>query len=608
MNNQGDSIIARRVLLLSGALLVCMSLFFASHTDSARAAVTEDWGDAPDSYGTTSSAGGPHHVIVLDLQLGNTVEEDADGQPSPNADGDALGDDGVSISDAVAGTDLNVEAYVANSTGSPATLVGWIDLNGNGEFDAAEGRTTTVASAIGFQLVTLTFAVPNTADIDTGGVTYARFRITTDAITVAQPGGGASDGEVEDYRLSVLPPSVAIQKTDGLLSLSEGQTTTYSILLQYSGLTGITRTVNDVVNPVGAFVAGSLVWTCDANSQASCVTGQPLGTDVSSPVAGLITGQSVDLEQGGVLIFSVSGQLLPNFLSVFSGTTRVINTVSLNTGESAVDDNEVTALTGGVINVAPTLLMLMEGMSGTYAVSLSSTPLVAPVTIQLSFDSAEISVNGSASPVLLTFNNTSAQTITVTALTNAVNENRSTLITQQVSASSSADYPVGLQGASVTVNISDEMLLPTAIPTLPPPPPTPLCADHNFNAEGVVRSSSADALGYAINCRVLYQNGAATQWLGGDLYSGANIGVEGVVALGVQQAVDIFSPAGQTYFQGGGVFCLKGSGTLIWLAASHAPRVAEIIGSYTVPEFAGYTCATLFEPGTLVLVRNVPAS
>ena len=141
---------------------------------------------------------------------------------------------------------------------------------------------------------------------------------------------------------------------------------------------------------------------------------------------------------------------------------------------------------------------------------------------------------------------------------------------------------------------------------IPEPPPTPLCSEHNFDPGGVVRSSVSDALGYAINCRVLYQNGAPTQWLGGDLYNGGSIGVEGIFDLGVQQAIDIFSPSGMNYFEGGAVFCLRGTGYLIWLAASGMPRHAEIIGSYTVPDFPGFTCATLFEPGTLVLVTENP--
>ncbi|MFN8378212.1 MAG: hypothetical protein U0452_06025 [Anaerolineae bacterium] len=33
-------------------------------------------------------------------------------------------------------------------------------------------------------------------------------------------------------------------------------------------------------------------------------------------------------------------------------------------------------------------------------------------------------------------------------------------------------------------------------------------------------------------------------------------------------------------------------------------RHVEIKGSTTVPDFPGFTCATLFEPGTLVLVSD----
>ncbi len=149
-------------------------------------------------------------------------------------------------------------------------------------------------------------------------------------------------------------------------------------------------------------------------------------------------------------------------------------------------------------------------------------------------------------------------------------------------------------------------IIVTPEPELPPPPPTPLCEAHNFDEGGIVRSSTSDALGYAINCRVLYQNGSPTTWLGNDLYHIGSIGIEGLEALGIHQAVDIFSPTGMNYFEGGAVFCVRGSGTLIWLAASQTPRHPEIIGSYTVPDFPNFTCATLFEPGTLVLVSQTP--
>ena len=249
------------------------------------------------------------------------------------------------------------------------------------------------------------------------------------------------------------------------------------------------------------------------------------------------------------------------------------------------------------ITASPVEFFATEGEIGSYQLALVTIPSVSPVVIRVSFDPAQVTVNGSTSPVDLTFTDQTAQTVTFQVATNSdANSDRNVFITQQVVSSGASEYPVGMNAPTVTIHIAD----------VPPPPPTPLCEDHNFSDGGVVRSSTADALGYALNCRVLYQNGAPTQWLGSDLYNSGSIGIEGVLNLGVIQAIDIFSPAGMTYFQGGAVFCLRGTGTLIWLAASGVPRHAEIIGSYSVPEFPGFTCATLFEPGTLVLVRQNP--
>ncbi|MEL7239298.1 MAG: hypothetical protein AAGK78_10580, partial [Planctomycetota bacterium] len=65
-----------------------------------------DWGDAPDSYGTTFAAGGPvHEVDFGDIRLGALIDIEANGIPSLNADGDDLDnfddEDGVSISSAL---------------------------------------------------------------------------------------------------------------------------------------------------------------------------------------------------------------------------------------------------------------------------------------------------------------------------------------------------------------------------------------------------------------------------------------------------------------------------------------------------------------------------
>lgn len=140
---------------------------------------------------------------------------------------------------------------------------------------------------------------------------------------------------------------------------------------------------------------------------------------------------------------------------------------------------------------------------------------------------------------------------------------------------------------------------------MPPPPPAPLAVDVNATPDSIARSGIPDHLYSDIHIREIVVNGSYPTWLGSAITHAGYIGNEGVLAMGVRQAVDIFSPTGLTYFQGGIVICLRGEGTLVYLNANHAPRLAEIVGSYTVPEFPGFTCVTLFEPGTLALVDPV---
>jgi hypothetical protein len=90
---------------------------------------------------------------------------------------------------------------VTNSTGATATLYGWIDYNANGVFDNdAERASVGVPSGTNNGIVTLEFLpVPSGFT----GTTYARFRLSTDS-AAANPFGPASDGEVEDHRVTIV--------------------------------------------------------------------------------------------------------------------------------------------------------------------------------------------------------------------------------------------------------------------------------------------------------------------------------------------------------------------------------------------------------------------
>ena len=146
---------------------------------------------------------------------------------------------------------------------------------------------------------------------------------------------------------------------------------------------------------------------------------------------------------------------------------------------------------------------------------------------------------------------------------------------------------------------------PASTPDAAPPPPAPLAADANADPESIVRVGVPNGMNTDVYVRTIVANGKYVTWQGSEVTNSGFIGNQGVLDMGVWQAVDIFSPTGLNYFEGGIVVCLRGEGTLVYLNANNAPRIAEIVGSYTVTEFPGFTCVTLFEPGTLVLVDPV---
>ncbi|MEC9093888.1 MAG: GEVED domain-containing protein, partial [Planctomycetota bacterium] len=149
-----------------------------------------DFGDAPAPYpvlrltqGAVHEDGGP--------QLGSLRDLEADGTPSPQADGDGADEDGVVLGAVLAGQRTHAEVTV---TGQGGLLDAWLDFNGDGDWqDAGEQVFDSVVVNVG--LNELAFDVPADA---TQGVTFSRFRLSS-AGELA-PTGPAEDGEVEDYR------------------------------------------------------------------------------------------------------------------------------------------------------------------------------------------------------------------------------------------------------------------------------------------------------------------------------------------------------------------------------------------------------------------------
>ncbi len=171
---------------------------------SVPIAVLLDFGDAPDTYGTTVAANGPRHVVVPGFSLGASEDDELDGQPSVNADGDGADEDGIVFADAMpvaCSTSNGLTVTLTNSAGEATPqLDGWIDFNGDGDFDITEHLFGGSSIALTTGVNNLTFDVP--CDAVPQSLSYARFRLSSSGSLT--PLGAATNGEIEDYTLTIL--------------------------------------------------------------------------------------------------------------------------------------------------------------------------------------------------------------------------------------------------------------------------------------------------------------------------------------------------------------------------------------------------------------------
>jgi hypothetical protein len=163
-----------------------------------------DFGDAPDTYGTTLATNGPRHGILAGFHLGPT-EPDAEknGRPTPDAFGDdsdgSDDEDGIQfLTGIVPGQNATIRV-TASSGGNPAgKLQGWIDFNHNNRFDdPSEHIISNQILVDGAQ--DISFFVPAGLTL---GPTFARFRYGYEQNL--GPLGAAGAGEVEDYAVNLL--------------------------------------------------------------------------------------------------------------------------------------------------------------------------------------------------------------------------------------------------------------------------------------------------------------------------------------------------------------------------------------------------------------------
>lgn len=226
-----------------------------------------DYGDAPDvAPGTavgdplpdyeTEPGRGPSHVIGGTNFLGSGV----DAEPTAFSDGDPE-DDGVVVDDGGTTFSLHDASFIAGQSyeldvttaGTGSVLNAWIDFNRDGDFDDAGEQIATNAVPTA-NLIELTGNISPTA---VAGDTYARFRYSS--VNNLGPNDAAPDGEVEDYKITLVTAEPALKLVKRITSIGG------------SAITGVnddpTSTDDDAATWPAGYLQGDFVSTAEPGEE-----------------------------------------------------------------------------------------------------------------------------------------------------------------------------------------------------------------------------------------------------------------------------------------------------------------------------------------------------
>lgn len=203
-----------------------------------------EFGDAPtaaqsgfaSNYPVTLSDDGARHRPST-LRLGDNVDYELDGTPAADAGIDGIsGDDQAGIDDedgalfgrvdvgsVMAGLNIDMQGAAT------ARIDAWIDFDRDGAWGASEKIIDSAAVIAGLQ--TLNYALPS--DLMAGD-TYARVRLSSDGSLL--PTGEASDGEVEDYRVTIFEDAPRITTVDVADPTAPQRSNVDSLAIRFEGL------------------------------------------------------------------------------------------------------------------------------------------------------------------------------------------------------------------------------------------------------------------------------------------------------------------------------------------------------------------------------------
>jgi CSLREA domain-containing protein len=272
----------------------------AVQIDVLQVIPTLDFGDAPASFPVASH-------IVGSLFLGAGVTAEFEGTLSTTASSDS-NDDGITLLATAIAASTPTRSSLAVVASAAGKLDAWIDFNGNGSWQAGEQIFDSVNVAAGAN--TLSYLIPAGASV---GGNAARFRLSSAGNLDVT--GAASDGEVEDYIMtieaaatinnvtvtSISPGTVTIEPVDTDVIVREGSKILFQgpaaslALLDFTGTSG-----NDTINLTTNFVDFTSGMSVDAGTGIDTVIFDQVNSTLD-----LSTGSSVALT--GVEVLDIRG-------------------------------------------------------------------------------------------------------------------------------------------------------------------------------------------------------------------------------------------------------------------------------------------------------------
>jgi uncharacterized repeat protein (TIGR01451 family) len=283
----------------ASSLSLSMQYYGSGGTAAAFGILTPyDYSDAPL---TGTSYGAANHRTVAGLRMGSAFTNENSAYDSATASADS--DDAVTLPNLFRGVATSISVPVTG----PGRLSAWIDYNDDGDFgDAGEQIASSVSdggSGDSDGAVNGTIQLALTPPVGAATTpTIARFRFSSN--TGASSSGLAGYGEVEDYLLTVIYPSLSVSKSSTVLSdpsnggtnpkAIPGATVRYCVLVTNTGNTSAsTVQMADSLPGTTSYVAGSL------RSGSSCAAASTVeddgttGADESDPVGASASGSSI---------------------------------------------------------------------------------------------------------------------------------------------------------------------------------------------------------------------------------------------------------------------------------------------------------------------------